>query len=90
MSEETDNPGHFVTREDCLKGRAEVVRKLDKLDSTMNGEFGIITILKKSQKDIEYIKKNGRMTGKQRLAFYGSVTVAAITTVGGIIIAVVR
>jgi len=86
---EKDNPGHFVTREDCIQNRTEVIRTLDNLNNAVNGEFGIVTIVKKTQKDIEYIKKNGNMTGRQKIALYGSVAVAAITTIGGIIVAII-
>lgn len=94
MSEEK-----FVTKIDCMTVSNKILRKLSdieshngKLEEMLHGEFGMVNVVKEMQsdvadtrKDIGDIKKNGRLTGRDRAVVYSGF----IGGVCGIIIALV-
>ncbi len=89
----------FVTKVDCLKSSNKILNKLNdiekqngELDVMLKGDFGMVAVVKKMQKDVEGngkllidIKKNGHISGKAKTAIYSSI----IITVGTVLVALI-
>lgn len=81
-----------VSQRECDKRHFALRDTVHKIDQSLNGTFGIVTVLKEIKQnmtqvktDIQIVKKNGHMSGRDRAILYGTVIASACSLIGVIV-----